>query len=102
MARNQGWNIAGMLVGGAMLFTGGNQGWENMEQAEELRGRDSSVAETVIHFAGDQKHVLAEILGSNDGAPDPLDGALFLTDLELILSGVGFALTAKSISSLKK
>ncbi len=102
MARNQGWNIAGGVLGVGMLFTGGIQGWKNMEQAEELRMRDSSVAETVTHWAGDQKHVFGEVVGSNDGAPDPIDGVLFITDLELLMSAAGFAMAAKSISSLRK
>ena len=102
MARNQGWNFAGTALGVGMIFTGGIQGWKNMEQAEELRMRESSIAETVTHWAGDQKHVFGEVIGSNDGAPDPVDGVLFITDLELMMCAAGFAIAAKSASSLER
>jgi len=102
MARNQGFNLLTAGLGVGMLFTGGIRGWNNMQQAEELRGRESNIAETVVHWVGDQKHVIGEVVSNNDGAPTPVDGVLFITDLELAIGIAGAVTAAKSVKSLSK
>ncbi len=102
MARNQAANLLFAGLGVGMVFAGGIRGWDNMQEADVLRGRDSSRIETIGHWIGDQKHVIAEILGANDGPPDPVDGTLFLTDLELAMCVAGGVIVAKNVKALGK